>query len=108
MLRQRIIDSVDRDIANALPGQIRTDVINGVEHTSVWWTWRKESDTSAQKGVHSRGNSYKIKVKHKEYDGPWVFVTSRPDLPASVVVWMPGLGFDTAEQFLDWYEEVER
>lgn len=106
-LRQRVIDLVDAAVANALPGEAETDTDDGVQHTSVWWSWKQDGDTSAQKTVHPIGRDYQICVEagdeaKDEVDGPWVFVTTRDaDLR---VLWMPGMGFEDVDRFLDWFE----
>lgn len=103
-LRQRVVDLVDR--ALALPGLAETDVDDDVVLTSVWWTWKRRGDVSAQKAVHSDGADYNLAVEDRSDPdaGPWVVVTSRPDLAGAVVLWMPGQGFEHAARFLDWFD----
>jgi hypothetical protein len=105
-LRQRVIDLVDAAVANARPGQTGTDIDDGITHTSVWWSWRQDGDTSAQKTVHPTGYDYTIDVEAEnevdEIAGPWVFVTTRDS--DQRVLWMPGMGFEDVDRFLDWFE----
>jgi hypothetical protein len=105
-LGQRVIDAVDQAIRHAEPGQAHTDIINGTEHTSVWWTWKQDGDTSAQKGPHPDGSTtYEIAVDGGDPDdGPWVLVTSDHG-HGPAVRWMPGQGFDNPGAFLDWFED---
>jgi hypothetical protein len=104
-LRQRVIDIVDRAVANALPGQAESDTHDGVKHTAVWWSWQAEGDTSAQKTTHPDGFDYELTVEHDDGpgDGPWAFVRDRDG--DTRVLWMPGLGFEELHKFLAWWED---
>jgi hypothetical protein len=102
VLRQRVIDLIDGAIASA--EDVETVPIGAVQHTSAWWTWRQDDDTSAQKGVHPDGVNYQLSVDPD--DGPWVVVTSRRGAFGGDVLWMPGLEFERPEQFLDWFETM--
>jgi hypothetical protein len=109
-LRLRAIACVDRAISNAHPGQVDSDTTDGIELTSMWWRWKRGADVTAQKTVHPDGGDYQIAVEDRRDPdaGPWVVVTTRPDLDDSAVLWMPGRGFDTPAAFLDWFEEASR
>jgi hypothetical protein len=108
-LRQRVIDTVDEAIATATPEQTQDETLGGVRHVSVWWSWKSEGDTSAQKSIYRDGCDYAVVVEGDDPDdGPWVLATSRSDGGVAVVRWMPGLGFDTAETFLDRFTEASR
>jgi len=107
-LHQRVIDATDRALAATLPGYADVDVADGITHTSAWWTRHQVDDTSAQRTVHPDGTDYQIFIEDWDpNDGPWVLVSTRPDWePGSKVRWMPGQGFETVEQFLDWFELI--
>lgn len=106
-LRQRVIDTVDRAIATAAPGQteIDTEAVPGVTHTCVSWSWRSPGDTTAQKGEHADGADYEVLVDDEDDPdaGPWILVTTRPDLECDAR-WMPGQGFEDPRAFLDWFD----
>lgn len=107
-LHQRVIDATDRAIGAALPRNLDIDVTDGITHTSAWLTCLQVEIASAQKTVHPDGADYQIFIEQDDPDaGPWVLVSTRPDWGhGSKVRWMPGQGFETVEQLLDWFEQI--
>jgi hypothetical protein len=103
-LRERLVRAVDDAIASANVDQLDIDVDDAAVLHSVWWSWKREADTSAQRTVHAHGRTdHAIYVDGQRRDGgPWLVTLD------AGVRFMPGRGFDTPTAFLDWFEEVQR
>ena len=101
-LRRRLARAVETAIHTAQLGQIDRDRGDIPDHISVWWSWKSEADTSAQRTVHPGGRvDYAVYVESEDDPdaGPWLI-----SLDVSSTRFMPGAGFSTAAEFLDWFE----
>jgi hypothetical protein len=104
-LRQQIIAAVDRALIEAMPGQVQDEGLrgDGFRHIYARWSWRQDGDTLVQKSVCPDGTDYEVAVDtDTPFEGPSLSATSRP-CGAAVVTWVPGLGMDTVEEFLNWF-----
>jgi hypothetical protein len=103
-LQQRLVAAVDVAIATAEPGQVDSDTDGGVLHTCVWWVFGSRH-VSAQRTIHPGRADHAIYVdgssRWSDPDaGPWLVT-----LDGAQLRFMPGLGFETPEAFLDWFEQ---
>ena len=100
-LYARVIVATGHALAVDKAGNLEVDVDDTGTHQSVFWPWKPGFDVSAQRMICGTDHAEEIFIEGSDPDdGPWLGTLS--DSPW--VIFYPGFGFDTAEQFLAWFE----